>query len=79
VEGGAPARERAAGVTGWGILIALLHHARQTVTVRGTMTKVIFVLHRREGVSREECSEQWSSERHTSLVRRAAQASWKRP
>ncbi len=38
MEGGAPARERAAGVTGWGILIALLHHARQTVTVRETTT-----------------------------------------
>lgn len=32
------------------------------------MTKVIFILHRREGISREECSKQWSSERHTSLV-----------
>lgn len=32
------------------------------------MPKVIFILHRREGVSREECSERWSSERHTSLV-----------
>lgn len=40
MEGGSPTREHAAGVTGWGILITLLHHARQTVTVRETMTKV---------------------------------------
>ncbi|MDP8932008.1 MAG: EthD family reductase [Actinomycetota bacterium] len=32
------------------------------------MVKVIFVLHRREGVTREESSRRWSGEQHTSLV-----------
>ncbi len=32
------------------------------------MNKVIFVLHRRPGLSRAECLEEWASERHTSVV-----------
>jgi uncharacterized protein (TIGR02118 family) len=34
------------------------------------MAKVIFVLHRKTGFTREECSQYWSGERHTSVVKR---------
>ena len=33
------------------------------------MNKVIFVLHRREGVTHDEFLGEWSSDRHVSLVR----------
>ncbi|MGH8871064.1 MAG: EthD family reductase [Acidimicrobiia bacterium] len=33
------------------------------------MSKVIFVLHRRPDLSREECLEQWAGERHVSVVK----------
>ncbi|MCH8983812.1 MAG: EthD family reductase [Acidobacteria bacterium] len=32
------------------------------------MSKVIFVLHRRIGLSRAECLEEWAGERHTSVL-----------
>jgi uncharacterized protein (TIGR02118 family) len=32
------------------------------------MAKVIFVLHRRPGTTREQCSNSWAGERHTSIV-----------
>lgn len=32
------------------------------------MSKVIFVLHRRIGLSRAECLEEWAGERHTSVI-----------
>jgi len=32
------------------------------------MSKVIFVLHRRSGLSRAECLEEWAGERHTSVI-----------
>jgi uncharacterized protein (TIGR02118 family) len=34
------------------------------------MSKVIFILHRKEGTTREQCLEYWASERHTSIVGR---------
>ena len=34
------------------------------------MAKVIFILHRKDGTTREECLEYWAGERHTSIVRR---------
>jgi hypothetical protein len=33
------------------------------------MGKVIFVLHRRAGLTREECLDQWAGERHVSVVK----------
>ncbi len=32
------------------------------------MAKVIFILHRRDGLSREQSAEQWCGARHTALV-----------
>jgi uncharacterized protein (TIGR02118 family) len=32
------------------------------------MAKVIFVLQRKPGITREECSRQWAGERHTTIV-----------
>ena len=32
------------------------------------MAKVIFVLQRKPGMTREECSESWAGEQHTSIV-----------
>lgn len=32
------------------------------------MAKVIFALHRRADMTREQCLEQWSSEQHTSIL-----------
>lgn len=34
------------------------------------MSKVIFVIHRRPDLSREECLAQWDGQRHVSVVRR---------
>lgn len=34
------------------------------------MSKVIFVLHRRPDLTREQCLDHWSGERHTSIVRK---------
>lgn len=33
------------------------------------MRKVIFVIHRRPGLSREQCLAEWSGERHVSVVK----------
>ena len=33
------------------------------------MAKVIFVLHRRADLTREQCLEHWSSEQHTSILK----------
>jgi uncharacterized protein (TIGR02118 family) len=33
------------------------------------MAKVIFVLHRRANMTREQCLEHWSSEQHTSILK----------
>jgi hypothetical protein len=33
------------------------------------MAKVIFVLHRRADMTREQCLEHWSSEQHTSILK----------
>lgn len=32
------------------------------------MSKVIFVLHRRPGLSTEQCAQEWSGEQHTTIV-----------
>ena len=34
------------------------------------MAKVIFLLHRKDGTTREQCLEYWAGERHASIVRR---------
>jgi uncharacterized protein (TIGR02118 family) len=34
------------------------------------MSKVIFILHRTEGTTREQCLEHWAGDRHTSIVGR---------
>ena len=34
------------------------------------MSKVIFILQRREDTTRPQCLEEWSSDRHTSIVKR---------
>ena len=34
------------------------------------MPKVIFILHRQEGTTREQCLDQWAGDRHTSIVGR---------
>jgi len=34
------------------------------------MAKVIFILQRKSGTSREKCLDYWAGERHTSLVRK---------
>lgn len=32
------------------------------------MPKVIFILHRKDGTTREQCLQYWASDRHTSIV-----------
>ena len=34
------------------------------------MPKVIFILHRKDGTTREQCLEYWAGDRHTSIVGR---------
>ena len=34
------------------------------------MSKVIFILHRKDGTTREQCLEYWGGDRHTSIVGR---------
>ncbi len=34
------------------------------------MAKIIFVLHRKAGSTREQCSQYWSGETHTSIVKK---------
>lgn len=34
------------------------------------MAKVIFILQRKSGITREECLEYWASEHHTSILRK---------
>jgi uncharacterized protein (TIGR02118 family) len=34
------------------------------------MPKVIFILHRKDGTTREQCLEHWAGDRHTSIVGR---------
>ena len=34
------------------------------------MSKVIFILHRKDGTTREQCLEHWAGDRHTSIVGR---------